>query len=93
MFVNFSDVDDRTALHIAAWQGFTQAVSELKQAKLISNIAGATLFLQMLYILQNHDVIKLLEKRGAGAKPLMALMHVRSWNTKSIPMNLILLTV
>lgn len=43
MFVNFPDVDDRTALHIAAWQGFTQAVSELKQAKLISNIAGATL--------------------------------------------------
>ncbi|KAJ6893766.1 hypothetical protein NC652_027742 [Populus alba x Populus x berolinensis] len=24
----------------------------------------------MLYILQNHDVIKLLENRGAGAKPL-----------------------
>ena len=41
--VNFRDIDDRTALHIAAWQGFTQAVSELKQAKLISNIAGAAL--------------------------------------------------
>jgi ankyrin repeat protein len=43
VFINFPDVDDRTALQIAAWQGFTQAVSELKQAKLISNIAGATL--------------------------------------------------
>ncbi|EEF40144.1 integrin-linked protein kinase 1 [Ricinus communis] len=74
--VNFRDIDNRTALHLAACQGYTDVV-----ALLLNNGAetdpkdrwGSTPLADAIYY-KNHDVIKLLEKRGA--KPLMAPMHV-----------------
>ncbi|CAK7350340.1 unnamed protein product [Dovyalis caffra] len=75
--VNFRDIDDRTALHIAACQGHTQVV-----ALLLDNRAeidpkdrwGSTPLADAIYY-KHHDVIKLLEKHGA--KPLMTPMHVK----------------
>ncbi|EOY27878.1 hypothetical protein QUC31_012725 [Theobroma cacao] len=74
--VNFRDIDDRTALHIAACQAQTDVVSLLLQRG--ANVEskdrwGSTPLADAIYY-KNHDVIKLLEKHGA--KPLMAPMHV-----------------
>ncbi|OMO57129.1 hypothetical protein CCACVL1_25978 [Corchorus capsularis] len=74
--VNFRDIDDRTALHIAACQGQTDVVSLLLQHG--ANVDpkdrwGSTPLADAIYY-KNHDVIKLLEKHGA--KSLMAPMHV-----------------
>ncbi|KAJ9153250.1 hypothetical protein P3X46_026711 [Hevea brasiliensis] len=74
--VNFRDIDNRTALHVAACQGYANVV-----ALLLDNGAevdtkdrwGSTPLADAIYY-KNHDVIKLLEKRGA--KPLMAPMRV-----------------
>ncbi|XWS18559.1 hypothetical protein CRYUN_Cryun32bG0055700 [Craigia yunnanensis] len=74
--VNFRDIDDRTALHIATCQGQTDVVSLLLQrgADLESKDRwGSTPLADAIYY-KNHDVIKLLEKHGA--KPFMAPMHV-----------------
>ncbi|TYJ30592.1 hypothetical protein E1A91_A06G140800v1 [Gossypium mustelinum] len=74
--VNFRDIDDRTALHIAACQGQTDVVSLLLQrgADVESTDRwGSTPLADAVYY-KNHDVIKLLEKHGA--KPFMAPMHV-----------------
>ncbi|KAI8002531.1 hypothetical protein LOK49_LG08G02755 [Camellia lanceoleosa] len=43
--------------------------------RLTPRIAGEARLLQMQYTKKNHDVIKILEKRGA--KPLMGPMHIR----------------
>ncbi|KAM1917759.1 hypothetical protein ACFX13_037322 [Malus domestica] len=75
--VNFRDIDDRTALHVAACQGLTNVVSLLldRGADIDPKDRwGSTPLADAIYY-KNHDVIKLLEKRGA--KPLMAPMHVR----------------
>ncbi|XVF40249.1 hypothetical protein PTKIN_Ptkin01aG0096900 [Pterospermum kingtungense] len=74
--VNFRDIDDRTALHIAACQGQNDVVSLLLErgANVDSKDRwGSTPLADAIYY-KNHDVIKLLEKHGA--KPLMAPMHV-----------------
>ncbi|XP_022724402.1 serine/threonine-protein kinase STY17-like isoform X2 [Durio zibethinus] len=75
--VNFRDIDDRTALHIAACQGQADVVSLLLQRG--ANVEskdrwGSTPLADAIYY-KNHDVIKLLEKHGA--KLLMAPMHVK----------------
>ncbi|XVF27421.1 hypothetical protein REPUB_Repub14bG0105300 [Reevesia pubescens] len=75
--VNFRDIDDRTALHIAACQSQTDVVSLLLQRG--ANVEskdrwGSTPLADAIYY-KNQDVIKLLEKHGA--KPLMAPMHVK----------------
>ncbi|CAN1847292.1 Integrin-linked protein kinase 1 [Linum perenne] len=74
--INFRDIDNRTALHIAACQGLTEVTSFLldKGAEVDPKDRwGSTPLADAIYY-KNHDVIKLLEKRGA--KPLMAPMHV-----------------
>ncbi|PIA25930.1 hypothetical protein AQUCO_10200003v1 [Aquilegia coerulea] len=74
--VNFSDIDGRTALHIAACQGRTDVVELLiRRGAQIDpkDCWGSTPLADAIYY-KNHDVIKLLEKHGA--KPLMAPMHV-----------------
>ncbi|CAL1410450.1 unnamed protein product [Linum trigynum] len=74
--VNFRDIDDRTALHIASCQGLTDVASFLldKGATVDPKDRwGSTPLADAIYY-KNNDVIKLLEKRGA--KPLMAPMHV-----------------
>ncbi|KAL6992342.1 hypothetical protein U1Q18_010450 [Sarracenia purpurea var. burkii] len=81
--VNYRDIDDRTALHIAGCQGFTD-VAEF----LLENGAevdpkdrwGSTPLADAIHY-KNHDVIKLLEKHGA--KPLMAPMQVK--NSRQVP--------
>ncbi|KAF3451361.1 hypothetical protein FNV43_RR07456 [Rhamnella rubrinervis] len=75
--VNFRDIDDRTALHIAACQGLNDVVALLLEhgAKVDPKDRwGSTPIADAIYY-KNQDVIKLLEKHGA--KPLMAPMHVR----------------
>ncbi|KAJ8761971.1 hypothetical protein K2173_006573 [Erythroxylum novogranatense] len=74
--VNFSDIDDRTALHIAACQGLSAVVALLlgKGAEIDPKDRwGSTPLSDAIYY-KNHEVIKLLEKRGA--KRLAAPMHV-----------------
>ncbi|KAM7259722.1 hypothetical protein ACFE04_015463 [Oxalis oulophora] len=81
--VNFRDIDDRTALHVAACQGFIQAVQLLlnRGAHVDSKDRwGSTPLADALYY-KNHDVIKLMEKHGA--EPLMAQSHVK--NVPHIP--------
>ncbi|XWS12452.1 hypothetical protein CRYUN_Cryun37aG0089900 [Craigia yunnanensis] len=76
IIVNFRDIDDRTALHIAACKGQTDVVSLLLQrgANVESKDCWGSTPLADAIHYKNHDVIKLLEKHGA--KPLMAPMHV-----------------
>ncbi|KAG8365580.1 hypothetical protein BUALT_Bualt18G0120200 [Buddleja alternifolia] len=81
--VNFRDIDHRTALHVAACQGYSD-VAEL----LIANGAvidlrdrwGSTPLGDAIHY-KNHDVIRLLEKHGA--KHLTAPMHVE--NAREVP--------
>ncbi|KAF9683723.1 hypothetical protein SADUNF_Sadunf04G0044000 [Salix dunnii] len=75
--VNFRDIDDRTALHIASCQGFTQVVALLLDhgAEIDPKDRWGSTPLADAIFYKNHDVIKLLEKHGA--KPLMAPMHVK----------------
>lgn len=74
--VNFRDIDGRTALHIASCQGLTQVVDLLLDhgAEIDPKDRWGSTPLADAIFYKNHDVIKLLEKRGA--KPLMAPMHV-----------------
>ncbi|GLT80162.1 hypothetical protein SLA2020_516160 [Shorea laevis] len=74
--VNFRDIDDRTALHIAACQGLTDVVSLLLQrgALVDSKDRWGSTPLADAICYKHQDVIKLLEKHGA--KPPMAPMHV-----------------
>ncbi|KAL3638279.1 hypothetical protein CASFOL_017650 [Castilleja foliolosa] len=81
--VNFRDIDDRTALHVAACQGLTDVVELLLQrgARVdVDDRWGSTPLADAIYY-KNNDVIKLLETHGA--KPLMAPMHVE--NAREVP--------
>ncbi|KAJ4703731.1 putative Protein kinase [Melia azedarach] len=74
--VNYHDIDNRTALHVAACQGFTEVVSLLLERGAAVDSKdrwGSTPLADAIYY-RNNDVIKILEKHGA--KPLMAPMHV-----------------
>ncbi|GMI77704.1 BLUE LIGHT-DEPENDENT H+-ATPASE PHOSPHORYLATION [Hibiscus trionum] len=76
--VNFRDIDDRTALHVAACQRQTDVVSLLLQygATVDSKYRwGSTPLADAIYY-KNHEVIKLLEKNGA--KPL-GTFCIASW--------------
>ncbi|XP_065877553.1 serine/threonine-protein kinase 12 [Euphorbia lathyris] len=74
--VNFRDIDNRTALHIAACQGYADVVGVLLDngAEIDTQDRWGSTPLADAMHYKNHDVIKLLEKHGA--KPLMAPMHV-----------------
>ncbi|XP_020227654.1 integrin-linked protein kinase 1 [Cajanus cajan] len=81
--VNFTDIDGRTALHVAACQGRTDVVDLLlRQGAHVDprDCWGSTPLADALYY-KNHDVVKLLEKHGA--KPPMAPMHVQ--NAREVP--------
>lgn len=81
--VNFRDIDNRTALHVAACQGFSDVAEFLLQRGAEVDPKdrwGSTPLADAIHY-KNHDVIKLLEKHGA--KPLMAPMHVK--NAREVP--------
>ncbi|XP_076924687.1 serine/threonine-protein kinase 12-like isoform X2 [Bidens hawaiensis] len=81
--VNFKDIDNRTALHVAACQGFCDVAELLLQAGAEVDPKdrwGSTPLADAIHY-KNHDMIKLLEKNGA--KPLMAPMHVK--NAREVP--------
>lgn len=81
--VNFSDIDGRTAVHVAACQGHADVVELLlrRGAEVDPKDRwGSTPLADAIYY-KNQDVIKLLEKHGA--KPLMAPMHVQ--NAREVP--------
>ncbi|KAI3710096.1 hypothetical protein L2E82_39870 [Cichorium intybus] len=81
--VNFQDIDNRTALHVAACQGFCDVAELLLKggAKVdVKDRWGSTPLADSIHY-KNHDMVKLLEKHGA--KPLMAPMHVK--NAREVP--------
>ncbi|KAF5810804.1 putative protein kinase TKL-Pl-5 family [Helianthus annuus] len=81
--VNFKDIDNRTALHVAACQGFCDVAELLLNAGADVDPKdrwGSTPLADAIHY-KNHDMIKLLEKHGA--KPLMAPMHVK--NAREVP--------
>ncbi|RWR96251.1 serine/threonine-protein kinase STY8-like protein [Cinnamomum micranthum f. kanehirae] len=81
--VNFTDIDGRTALHVAACQGHADVVDLLLRSGAEVDPKdrwGSTPLADAIYY-KNHDVFKLLEKHGA--KPLMAPMRVQ--NARDVP--------
>ncbi|XP_041995221.1 integrin-linked protein kinase 1-like isoform X1 [Salvia splendens] len=76
--VNFRDIDNRTALHIAACQGFSDVAKLLLEngahVDLKDRWSGTPLADAIHY--KNHDVIKLLEEHGA--KQVLAPMQVEN---------------
>ncbi|KAK1424855.1 hypothetical protein QVD17_20195 [Tagetes erecta] len=81
--VNFKDIDNRTALHVAACQGFNDVAQLLIQAGAEIDPHdkwGSTPLADAIHY-KNHGMVKLLEKHGA--KHLMAPMHVK--NAREIP--------
>ncbi|XP_042064471.1 integrin-linked protein kinase 1-like [Salvia splendens] len=76
--VNFRDIDHRTALHIAACQGYDDVAKLLLENGATVDSCdrwGSTPLADAIHY-KNHGVIKLLEKYGA--KDLMAPMHVEN---------------
>ncbi|XP_022860359.1 integrin-linked protein kinase 1-like isoform X2 [Olea europaea var. sylvestris] len=76
--VNFTDIDGRTALHVAACQGRTDVIDLLLRRGAEVDIKdrwGSTPLADAIYY-ENKDVIKLLEARGA--RPPEAPMHVQN---------------
>ncbi|TXG47742.1 hypothetical protein EZV62_027036 [Acer yangbiense] len=74
--INFRDIDDRTAIHVAACQGFVDVVGLLIERGADIDPKdrwGSTPLADAIHY-KHHDMIKFLEKHGA--KPLMAPMHV-----------------
>ncbi|XP_010323645.1 serine/threonine-protein kinase 12 isoform X2 [Solanum lycopersicum] len=81
--VNYRDIDGRTALHIAACQGYADVVDFLlKNGAQVDSMDrwGSTPLADAIYY-KNNDVVKLLEVHGA--KPAVAPMHVE--NVREIP--------
>ncbi|XP_016580960.2 integrin-linked protein kinase 1 isoform X4 [Capsicum annuum] len=81
--VKYTDIDGRTALHIAACQGNADVVDFLlKNGAQVDAMDrwGSTPLADAIYY-KNTDVVKLLELHGA--KPAMAPMHVE--NAHEIP--------
>ncbi|XP_024992597.1 integrin-linked protein kinase 1-like isoform X1 [Cynara cardunculus var. scolymus] len=81
--VNFKDIDNRTALHVAACQGFCDVAELLLEGGAEVDPKdrwGSTPLADAIHY-KNYDMIKLLEKHGA--KPLMAPMHVK--NAREVP--------
>lgn len=81
--VNFKDIDDRTALHVAACQGFCDVAELLLKGGAEVDPKdkwGSTPLADAIHY-KNHDMVKLLEKHGA--KRLMAPMHVK--NAREVP--------
>ncbi|CAI9292878.1 unnamed protein product [Lactuca saligna] len=81
--VNFQDIDNRTALHVAACQGFCDVAELLLEGGAEVDVKdrwGSTPLADSIHY-KNHDMVKLLEKHGA--KPLMAPMHVK--NAREVP--------
>ncbi|XP_042010751.1 integrin-linked protein kinase 1-like isoform X2 [Salvia splendens] len=76
--VNFRDIDDRTALHVAACQGFGDVAKLLLEnganVDLKDRWGGTPLADAIHY--KNHDVIELLEKHGA--KQVLAPLQVEN---------------
>ncbi|KAK7332112.1 hypothetical protein VNO80_28859 [Phaseolus coccineus] len=74
--VNYKDIDNRTALHVASCEGFTDVADLLLQkgAEVDAEDRWGSTPLADAIFYKKNDVIKLLEKHGA--KPLMAPMHV-----------------
>lgn len=81
--VNYRDIDDRTALHVAACQGSGSVVEFLLQngAEVDPQDRWGSTPLADAIHYKKHDAIKLLEKHGA--KPLTAPMHVN--NARQVP--------
>ncbi|XP_042068395.1 integrin-linked protein kinase 1-like isoform X1 [Salvia splendens] len=81
--VNFRDIDNRSALHVAACQGRTNVVDLLLRHGAEVDVEdrwGSTPLADAIYY-KNNDIIKLLEANGA--KPPMAPMHVE--NDREVP--------
>ncbi|XP_015164897.1 serine/threonine-protein kinase STY8 isoform X2 [Solanum tuberosum] len=81
--VNYKDIDGRTALHIAACQGYADVVDFLlKNGAHVDAMDrwGSTPLADAIYY-KNNDVVKLLEVHGV--KPAVAPMHVE--NAREIP--------
>ncbi|XP_041991977.1 integrin-linked protein kinase 1-like isoform X2 [Salvia splendens] len=81
--VNFRDIDNRSALHVAACQGRTNVVDLLLRRGAEVDVEdrwGSTPLADAIYY-KNNDIIKLLEANGA--KPPMAPMHVE--NDREVP--------
>lgn len=81
--VNFRDMDQRTALHVAACQGCVDVAKLLLEHGADVDPRdryGSTPFADAMHY-KNHEVIKLLERYGA--KHLIAPMHVK--NARQVP--------
>lgn len=81
--VNFRDIDHRTALHVAACQGYDEVAQLLLEngAKADSRDRWGSTPLADAIHYKNHGVIKLLEKYDA--KNILAPMHVD--NAREVP--------
>ncbi|KAL2483472.1 Integrin-linked protein kinase family [Forsythia ovata] len=81
--VNFKDIDERTALHVAACQGRTDVIDLLLRRGAEVDVEdrwGSAPLADAIYY-KNNDVIKLLEAHGA--RPPVAPMHVQ--NAREVP--------
>ncbi|KZV51070.1 dual specificity protein kinase shkB [Dorcoceras hygrometricum] len=81
--VNFRDIDHRTALHVAACQGYVDVAKLLLENDAAIDARdrwGSTPLADAVHY-KKHDLIKLLENHGA--KHFMAPMHVQ--NVREIP--------
>lgn len=81
--VNFRDIDDRTALHVAACQGFADVVQLLLDSGAQVDPEdrwGSTPLADAVHY-KNHEVIKLFEKHGAKLR----VTPMRVENAREVP--------
>ncbi|THU51052.1 hypothetical protein C4D60_Mb06t26950 [Musa balbisiana] len=81
--VNFRDIDDRTALHVAACQGFADVVQLLldRGAQVDPEDRWGSTPLADAVHYKNHEVIKLFEKHGAKLR----VTPMRVENAREVP--------